>query len=66
MTGPSDFNDAELGWLVRCSKPGVTPPKEIEDKLIAARVVDITDLGPRTNGLGKLVLSEARNSGRLP
>ena len=66
MTGPSDFNDAELGWLVRCLKPGTTPPNEIGYRLIASGVVDRTDLGLKITGLGKIVLDEARTIGRLP
>ncbi len=66
MTGPSDFSDDELSWLVRCLKHGTTPPNEIRDKLVAAGVVDITDLGLWTTGLGEIVLDEARTSGRLP
>ena len=66
MTGPSDFSDAELGWLVRLSRPGATPSKKIGHKLVAAGVVDHTDLGLRTTGLGKMVLDEAQTIGRVP
>ena len=66
MTGPSDFSDAELSWLVRARKPVTTPPDEIEAKLVASGVVVRTDLGLKVTGLGWIVLDEARNIGRLP
>ena len=66
MTGPSDFSDAELNWLVKIEKSGATLPREIEDKLVAAGVVNRTDLGLTTTGLGTLVLGDAQNIGRLP
>ena len=65
MTGPSDFSDAELSWLVRAKKPGATPPEEIEAKLVASGVVDRTVVGPKITGIGRTVLDEARKIGRL-
>ena len=66
MTGPSDFSDAELNWLVRALKPGATPPDEIGDKLATSGVVDYTDLGLKITNLGRSVLDDARTIGRLP
>ncbi len=66
MTGPSDFSDAELSWLVRAQKYGATPPNEIEAKLKASGVVDLTDLGIRITNLGRSVLEAAQIIGRLP
>ncbi len=65
MTGPSDFTDAELGWLFRCLKHWVTPPNKIGHKFVAAGVADRTDLGVKITGLGRTVIDEARKSGRL-
>ena len=66
MTGPSDFTDTELSWLVRAEKLDATPPNEIGAKLVKSGVVDRTDLGVKITGLGKLVLEEARKTRRLP
>ncbi len=65
MTGQSDFCDDELSWLVRALKPGATPPKKIGDKLVAAGVVNRTDLGLTTTALGRTVLDEARKCRRV-
>ncbi len=65
MTGPSDFCDDELSWLVRALKAGATPPNKIGNKLIAAGVADRTDLGVKITGLGRTVLDEARKCGRV-
>ena len=65
MTGPSDFSDTELSWLVRALKPGATPPNKIGGKLVASGVADRTDLGVKITGLGRTVLDEARKSGRV-
>ncbi len=68
MTQPSDFTDSELGWLVEAEKDlvGVNPPDAIEVKLVESGVLDRTELGLKITGLGKLILAEARQSGRCP
>ncbi len=66
MTGPSDFKYDELIWLERAEKPFAVPPEEIEAKLVESSVVDRTNLGLKITGLGRMVLDEARNIGRLP
>ncbi len=66
MTGPSDFTDAELEWLEKTEKVGVKLPDDILAKLVKSGVVDSTGLGPKITGLGRIVLDEARNIGRLP
>ncbi len=66
MTGPSDFKYDELIWLGRAEKPFAVPPEEIEAKLVESGVVDRTNLGLKITGLGRMVLDEARNIGRLP
>ena len=65
MTKASDFNNAELRWLVKAEKLGAAPPREIEDKLVVSGVVDLTDQGLKITGLGKIILAEARNTGRF-
>ena len=67
MTQPSDFTDIELGWLVEAEKylVAVKPPEKIEAKLVGSGVLDRTELGLKITGLGKLIVAEARQSGRV-
>ncbi len=66
MTGPSDFTDAELEWLELFEKAGAYPPDEILEKLMESGVVIRIDLVPTITELGRKVLDEAREIGRLP
>ena len=65
MTVPSDFSDDELRWLATTETLGSKMPSEVEAKLVKSGVVNRTDLGPKITGLGKIVLLEAQNIGRL-
>ena len=62
----SDFTDAELEWLEKTEKVSPKLPDDILAKLVISGVVDSTGLGPKITGLGRIVLDEARNIGRLP
>ena len=67
MTGPSDFTDEELTWLAQAEHSfAVAPPQQVQTNLVSRGAADRTDLGLRITAFGRMILDEARSTGRIP